>query len=394
MVWFGANARPLPWRGDYHPYRVWVAETMAQQTRMETLLPYYRRWMDRFPALEDVAAATQEEVLKLWEGLGYYSRARNLHKAARMMVESGGEVPDTWEGLLALPGVGPYTAGAVGSTAFNLPVPAVDGNVGRVVARLAALEEPPSGKEGKKQVAALAEGLVKAAGGRRGLSLGGPRALNQGLMELGSLICRPVHPECANCPLGLDCVAYTRGRQGDLPAAAHQPKAARVQGVMSLLGNQGRWLVRRRPAKGVWGGLWEFPWLVLEPGESVLSGYHRLLEEMGLDGGPAGFKPVGGAGYPPQNLGQVRHGLTHLHFTWDCLLGRLDETDPAVILAGEAVDGPYTARWATPDELARLPLGRPNHKALALLGQPLDVDHQGWSHHVSLMNVQAHKEPL
>jgi A/G-specific adenine glycosylase len=350
LEWFGGARRPLPWRDGYDPYRVWISEMMLQQTQVETVLPYYERWMARFPTLASVAEAEEEEVLKAWEGMGYYARARSLHRAARRVVaEHGGRLPASLEALRALPGIGPYTAGAIASIAFNLPAPAVDGNVARVLARLFAVEEPVNAPAGRAEVERLAGALL----GRKDA-----RDFNQSLMELGALVCRPSSPACPLCPVRRGCAAHGAGNPEAYPRRRPRKERRMMRGVMALLERGGRVLVRKRSDGGMWGGLWEFPWLECGPGEAPDAALVRLLSELGAG-------PGGGA----EKLGIVRHGLTHLQMELVCFRARADS---AAWAAGEAFaprpagNGAGPRRWVTRAALARLPLARLNHKALRL----------------------------
>jgi A/G-specific adenine glycosylase len=352
--WFSSAKRMLPWRETYDPYAVWISEMMLQQTQVDTVLPYYQRWMDQFPTVADVARAPQETVLKAWEGLGYYSRARNLHQAAQIIVrDHSGQLPDSLDALQSLPGIGPYSAGAIASIAFNRAAPLVDGNVSRVLGRWLALDWDPSLPEGRAQVWATAGRLLAAAvaGG------GAPRDFNQALMELGALICRPRAPQCLLCPWQGEC----RARQlGDPEAYPPRPvrKARPVrQGVMLLASRtapsqERAWLVRRRPPRGIWGGLWEFPWLEhRSEEESAANLCAAILRELGQDTNSAA----------PVALGHISHGLTHFQLELDCVL----QSSAGQTLAVESSEG--AIRWATLTEIAALPLARLSHKALALL---------------------------
>ncbi|MCL2003931.1 MAG: A/G-specific adenine glycosylase [Oscillospiraceae bacterium] len=237
--WFQRHRRELPFRGCGDPYFILVSEMMAQQTRMETLVPYFERFIARFPTVQALAAADEAEVLALWAGLGYYSRARSLHKAAKLC---GGAVRDTYEGLRALPGVGDYTAGAVASIAYGLPCPAVDGNVRRVCARLLAAD---SG-----DVSAWILGLMAEAP---------PRLVTEALMELGALVCVPSSPKCGDCPVSGDCRAFLEGRVTEFPAKRLKPaKRAEDRAVCIVRDGEGRVLLRRR-AERLLHHMWEFP---------------------------------------------------------------------------------------------------------------------------------------
>ncbi len=252
LQWYQENARVLPWRSDPTPYHVWVSEIMLQQTRVAAVLEYYRRFMQALPRVEDLAAAEEDRLMKLWQGLGYYNRARNLQKAARLIVsQCGGRFPETYEGLLALPGVGEYTAGAVASIAFGVPVPAVDGNVLRVVARLTG----DGGDVRKPQTRARMRAALLAV-----LPRSMPGSFNQALMELGALVCLPNGaPACGRCPAQRFCAACLQGRTGELPVkpprAERRVEARRV----FLIFYRGRVALRRRADRGLLAGLWEYP---------------------------------------------------------------------------------------------------------------------------------------
>jgi A/G-specific adenine glycosylase len=252
---FDEHRRDLPWRRTSDPYAVWVSEVMLQQTRVEAVVPYYERWLARFPTVEALSAADLDDVLKTWEGLGYYARARNLHAAARLVRERhAGDLPSDPRELQRLPGVGEYTAGAIASIAFGVPAPAVDGNVRRVLARLYDLEEPTSG-----QLRRIAAALVPADR---------PGDFNQALMELGATLCTPRSPRCDACPLVALCRARALGVQEDRPhAAAKRAVPERVIATAVVDDGDGRLLLVKRPRHGLLGGLWEFPGQEVETGE-------------------------------------------------------------------------------------------------------------------------------
>ena len=251
LAWYAANARDLPWRRDADPYRVWISEIMLQQTRIEAARGYYERFLAALPTVEDLAAAPEEQVLKLWEGLGYYSRARNLHRAARLIVEKhGGRLPADLAALRALPGVGDYTAGAIASIAFGLPEPAVDGNVLRVCARLTCC--PHSIGEPRVKAACRQALREQYPPGRCG-------AFTSALMELGETVCLPGTPDCPVCPLAGMCAAHRTGREADWPVMPEK-KPRRIQArTVFLLEHEGRVALAKRPDKGLLAGLWEFP---------------------------------------------------------------------------------------------------------------------------------------
>lgn len=347
LQWFATARRPLPWRGKYEPYAVWISEMMLQQTQVETMLPYFGRWMKRFPTVEAVASAPQQAVLKAWEGLGYYSRARSLHRAARqIMKEHGGELPRCAGELQALPGIGPYTAGAISSIAFNRDAPAVDGNIARVLSRLFALEEPVNHPAGRKRLWELARAM---------LPKGQARDFNQGLMELGALICRARSPACTACPLRPHCTAGKAGKAEEYPRKSARVERRQLRGVMLLPTMGGRLLMRRRPAKGLWGGLWEFPWLELEAGESRSNALQRLIAQLNL-----------GVDTAPRSLGRISHGLTHMQLELQCYQADAIDGEDALPPTEKGAPAGGARRWVTPAARKRLPLARLSHKALEL----------------------------
>ncbi len=254
LRWFARAARDLPWRRTRDPYAIWVSEIMLQQTQVKTVIPYWERWMRELPDVRALAAAKPERVLKLWEGLGYYTRARNLQRAAQMIVGGhGGMFPRRFEDILALPGVGRYTAGAVSSIALDEPRPILDGNVIRVLTRLFGIADDPRGKQTNARLWQIAEELVTRAGPKR------CSALNQALMELGALVCTPRSPQCGTCPLRRRCDARMTQRTGSLPNLGPRAAATDRQVVAFVFERAGKFLVRQRPAHGVNRQLWEFP---------------------------------------------------------------------------------------------------------------------------------------
>jgi A/G-specific adenine glycosylase len=269
-AWFRKNRRALPWRTRRTPYRVWISELLLQQTRVAQAHDYFLRFMKRFPNLQALAAADQQDVLKLWEGLGYYSRARRAHQTAQWLVaQCGGKFPRTFAELLALPGVGPYTAAAVGSLAFNLDVAVVDGNVARVFCRVFAFGG------GKRQLQVWADELLPH--GRAG-------EFNEAIMELGALCCTPRRPDCPNCPLRTICRARAQNRVSDFPAKTpKQKRPHKIVGAGVIINRRGEFLIARRHEHGLLGGLWEFPGGKQEPGETMAQCIAReLVEELGI----------------------------------------------------------------------------------------------------------------
>ncbi|WP_018132643.1 A/G-specific adenine glycosylase [Effusibacillus pohliae] len=271
LAWYNEAKRDLPWRRTSDPYKIWVSEVMLQQTRVETVIPYWNRFIERFPTVEALADAPEEEVLKLWEGLGYYSRARNLQAAVReVKAKYGGRVPDKQEEMLALPGVGRYTSGAVLSIAYNVPVPAVDGNVFRVLSRIFLIEDDVSKPAARKKFEALAEFLIPP---------GEASNFNQSLMELGARVCMPKHPRCERCPVHDMCRAYKEGVQEDLPVKGKKKPPRPIDIATGIVWNAGRVLITRRPPQGLLAGLWEFPGGEVAGGESHKAALQRIFAE-------------------------------------------------------------------------------------------------------------------
>jgi A/G-specific adenine glycosylase len=342
LAWFARHKRDLPWRRTRDPYAIWLSETMLQQTRVETVIPYYERFLARFPTVLALADAEPDEVTRLWSGLGYYSRARNLHAAARQLAsEHGGELPRDVGALRALPGVGRYTAGAVASIAFDRPAPIVDGNVARVLARLLELRDEATAPATQKRLWAEAEALAR-----------GPRPgdLNQALMELGALICTPRAPKCPLCPVREDCRALAAGDPEALPVKKKAAAPKRIEAAAALVFRSGKLLAVRRPAEGLLGGLWDLPGGELTPAEPPERALERALrEKLGL--ALAGSAP----------LGALQHQFTHRTLALHVFRA---EAKPGRIARRE-----YDAhRWLTRAAFARLGLSALARKALALDG--------------------------
>ena len=253
LHWYAENGRDLPWRRTRDPYAVWLSEIILQQTRVAQGLAYWERFMDRFPTVDDLAAAPEDEVLRLWQGLGYYSRARNLHAAAKQVVAMGG-FPDTLEGIRSLKGVGDYTAAAIGSIAFGLPAAVVDGNVYRVLARYFGIAAPVGTTEAKKEFTALANRLLPADA---------PAAFNQGMMDFGATCCTPANPACLTCPLQPSCQAFRDGRVDLLPVKKEASKPVERHLTYVYIRVDGFIAIHRRGSGDIWQGLWE-PWLTDE----------------------------------------------------------------------------------------------------------------------------------
>ena len=315
LAWHDANARSLPWCGETDPYRIWISEIMLQQTRTETVAGYYRAFLADFPDVHALAAATQEQVFKRWEGLGYYSRARNLHAAARMIVDRfGGRLPDTAEGLLRLPGVGDYTAGAVASIAFGRRELAMDGNAVRVFSRVFAEERCVGESATRKSLKAAGTSLMSDER---------PGDFNQAIMGLGNMICVPLRPKCDLCPVRAFCLAEKRGIQAGLPHLPPKPEKKRMPVGVALVRQDDRILLVRRPDEGLLAGLWGFPAFENARSEADV---REALAETGV---------VVGRG---ERLPEAEHVFTHR--VWKMKGWRFT-----------AVSAPPSARWVDATEL-------------------------------------------
>ncbi|MBW1989932.1 MAG: A/G-specific adenine glycosylase [Deltaproteobacteria bacterium] len=343
VQWFERSGRDLPWRADPSPYKVLVSEVMLQQTRVDTVLPYFDRWMRRFPNPEALARATEDQVLKAWEGLGYYRRALNLRRAAWVICERhGGRVPADHAALLALPGVGAYTAGAIMSFAHNLPFAAADVNVRRVLARVFKVEEPV-------RKSAVARVLDEAAA--RLIPEGYARTFNSALMELGAVVCTAKSPACAACPARSHCLAAREGKQDRIPVKPPKKPSTPIQVVAGVLEQDGRVLVQKRPRTGLMPGLWEFPGGKLEPGETAEDALVReFMEELCL-----AVEPLG-------RITTIRHAYTRFSVTLHVLACRMDP--PGQQPCSKAAD---EVRFVKPDKLSTLAFPAADKKLIKLL---------------------------
>lgn len=326
LAWFEAHKRPMPWRGTRDPYRIWVSEVMLQQTQVATVIPYYERFMRRFPTVDTLAAAPLDEVLKHWEGLGYYSRARNLQKAAQAVVaEHGGRFPVDYDAIRALPGIGDYTGGAVASIAFNLPRPAVDGNVFRVLSRLFVVEDDVARPQSRKRFEDLAERLIPPGEAWR---------FNQALMELGATVCSPLQAQCGACPVASHCEARRQDRVAELPVKSKKAPPRPVTFAVGLVADAlGRLLIVRRPAEGLLGGLWEFPTIEVDSAEAAAAGLAAAFASR-FELSVIELVP----------LVTVTHQFTHLSAVYQAFTAR---PEPGAALIAEAED----RRWVHPEGL-------------------------------------------
>lgn len=332
LTWYRQNARRLPWRGHCDPYTIWVSEIMLQQTRVDTVIPYFKRWLDLFPDIPSLAAAGEDTVLKAWEGLGYYSRARAMHKTAHILVESyHASLPKDYAALTRLPGIGPYTAAAIASIAFGLPYAVVDGNVKRVLARLVPYTQPVNTPAAGKELGEIAQDL---------LPLEHPGDYNQAVMELGALICLPRNPRCAQCPVSTICAAYTENRQSELPVMKEKAAVPHITVTAGILQRDGKVLIAKRPSNGLQGGMWEFPGGKVEVGESHAQALTRELhEELGITVATG------------ELLAKYRHAYTHFRVTLFAY--------HASITSGEVEAlQPSELRWVRTSDLDNYPMGK------------------------------------
>lgn len=340
LRWYDRFRRDLPWRlgsdlaGPLDPYHVLVSETMLQQTQVATVIPYYQRFLLRFPTINDLAAADEQDVLRLWQGLGYYSRARNLQAAARKVVsDHSGALPRDRDALLKLPGIGRYTAGAIASIAFDLRAPILDGNVTRVLCRLDNIAADPRQKETAAHLWRRAEEILPA---KR------PGDFNSAMMELGATICTPRNPQCLVCPVRLHCEAQAAGTQETIPAPRRAKPTPLLKRRTYCIRRGDRWLIEQRPSRGRWAGMWQF---------------------VTIDGESEADLPV--AIQSPISLGVVTHALTHRRYEFEVYLAQAS--------SGKlATDNPPKC-WVRLEELANYPLPRPHLKIAEMLTKAKNV---------------------
>ncbi|MDN7243696.1 A/G-specific adenine glycosylase [Planococcus sp. N028] len=340
ISWFLAEKRDLPWRRTADPYQIWISEIMLQQTRVDTVIPYYKRFVEKFPTLQALAEADEQILLKEWEGLGYYSRARNLQAGVKEVAENyGGIVPDNRKEFSALKGVGPYTAGAVLSIAYGIPEHAVDGNVMRVLSRILLIEEDIAKPKTRK----IFEEAVTEI-----ISHDDPSSFNQGLMELGALICTPTSPKCLLCPVREHCSAFDEGKQQDLPVKTKAKKNKAMQYAMIAVKEGDCVLMEQRPSTGLLANMWQFPMVELAKEALPLEIEEELSENFSgvVDG--------------VEKITSFKHVFSHL--TWNV---------DGYIAKGENLILPAHMKWVTAAELELLPIAGPVQKmktALQLRG--------------------------
>ena len=364
LNWFDRTRRDLPWRaqptgggggGDgggigpvrrVNPYHVFVSEFMLQQTQVSTVIPYFHRFIERFPTFAALAAAEEQQVLRWWQGLGYYARARNLHQAAKLiMIEFAGVLPQDVKSLRALPGIGRYTAGAIASIAFEIRAPILDGNVKRILCRLDRIDTDPRDPATLELLWARAEQLLPTTR---------PGDFNSALMDLGALICtpNPRPPQCLLCPLQSHCSAFAAGVQELIPAPKLSTPSPLLRRYTFCIHREGQWLIEQRPATGRWAGMWQF--VTLDGGESKPN-FNALIARL-----PVKVSDL-------RHLGKLRHALTHRRYEFTIHRCENSPNHPAQ----KPSDRPR--RWVTAEQLAHVPLPRPHVKIAAMLGISLII---------------------
>lgn len=344
LAWFRRHARELPWRDTRDPYRIWVSEIMLQQTQVATVVAYYLRFLARFGDVQSLAAAPEEEVLRYWEGLGYYRRARQIHQAARLIVEKhAGIMPQDTKTLQALPGIGRYTAGAILSIAHDAQEPILEANTVRALCRLAAYREDPLCGAGQKYLWNLAEEILPP----RGVGL-----FNQALMELGAIICTPREPRCGECPVAALCPTRELGLQGVVPAPARKTQYEDLLEAAVIVWRKGKVLIRRCQSGERWAGLWDFPRFAISNRRGAM-----LRQELG-----AKVRELTGVAVEPgKRLATLKHGVTRFRITLAC--------HEAEFLSAVKPLNKADLQWLTPTELAGVPLSTTGRKISRLIGK-------------------------
>jgi len=345
LNWYQKNHRTLPWRETSHPYYIWVSEVMLQQTQVKTVIPYFERFIQKFPTIFDFAAADEDTILKMWEGLGYYSRIRNFHKAAKIIVaDYNGEIPDDRGMFIQQPGVGDYIASAVLSIAFHQPYAVVDGNVKRVLARLLLLSEPVNDAKNNKLFQKQADKLLAAEQ---------PGSYNQAVMELGALVCKPATPDCLNCPIQNACKAFSRGKVGDFPKRLQKKPVPTKHIAVGVVIDNNKLLITKRKSGGLLGGLWEFPGGKINKGEMTEQACVREIKE------ETGLNVV-----IEKQLTAVKHAYTHFKIEMAVFICRKTG-------GGITLDGPVDHRWISPGEIEKYPFPGSNHQFIPRLKEYL-----------------------
>ncbi|MEY4386625.1 MAG: A/G-specific adenine glycosylase [Verrucomicrobiota bacterium] len=344
LRWFAANARALPWRRTRDPYAIWVSEIMLQQTQVKTVIPYWERWLRELPMIESLANAKPEKIHKLWEGLGYYTRVRNLQKAAQHIVsEHDGKFPAQFDDILELPGIGRYTAGAIASIAYNQPAPILDGNVIRVLTRLHGIGEDPLQKKTNARLWHLAEELVTHASC---VKHHGPACshLNQSLMELGALICTPRSPNCAACPIAEHCIALRTNRVDELPRPKQRATLTARRELAFVVEKDGKYLVRQRPVGVVNAHLWEFPNCEAKAKDTAKASAEQHFHSTVTSA---------------KQIGTVKHAITRYRYVTEAFLVKLAEPNMLNVRTGET--------WKTMAQLNKLAFTSAHRRIISLL---------------------------
>lgn len=339
-AWYDKNARDLPWRRTHDPYLIWISEIMLQQTTVAAVVPFYERFLSRFPTVEALAQAPEEQVLRAWEGLGYYSRARNIHKTAKIIAARGGEFPRDPLALLTLPGVGRYTAGAIASFAFDVRAPIVEANTLRLYSRLIGYRGDPRSTDGQHRLWEFAEAVLPQRE---------PGRFNQALMELGATVCTPVAPRCEECPASTVCRAFAAGTQQEIPVLTRRPEVTNVVEASVAVRRGTAFLLRRRSEKERWAGLWDFPRFPL--GEAANNGElaTSLTEGVAVQ---TGIQIA-----PGELLTEIEHSVTRYRITLRCF---------AADYRDGAVTGP-NLRWVEPADFSDYPLSVTGRKLARLI---------------------------
>ena len=343
IAWYGRSARDLPWRRTADPYAIWISEIMLQQTTVTAVVPYFARFLERFPTIQTLAASCEEDVLRQWEGLGYYSRGRNIHRAAKMIAARGGEFPADLEALFALPGIGRYTAGAIASFAFDCRTPIVEANTLRLYTRLLGYRGNPRSAEGQRLLWEFAE---------RVLPQRAPGRFNQALMDLGATVCTPAEPRCDSCPVRSCCRAFAEAAQDKIPADKPRPEIIDVVEASIAIRRRGAYLLRRRGERERWAGLWDFPRFAIgDPAEADLP--TRLAKEVAaLTGIEARIE---------RPLAEFRHGVTRYRIRLLCFLGNYRRGQP---------EDAAIHRWVRPQRFGDFPLSVTGRKLARHLAEP------------------------
>tara|TARA_B100001250_G_C19816896_1_gene798984 strand:+ start:3512 stop:4576 length:1065 start_codon:yes stop_codon:yes gene_type:complete len=343
LSWYNKQKRILPFRDIDDPYKIWLSEVMLQQTQIQTVIPYYKKWINKYPTLKSVANADQELLLKLWEGLGYYSRCKNFHKATKIVLrEYGGIIPSNWSEFRALPGVGDYTAGSVLSIAYNQPYIAIDGNVKRVIARVLGLKNLSN-----RNMSRIKKYL------NNNILIDNPGDFNQALMELGARVCSPKNPSCELCPISIECKAFASGSSESYPSPAKKKKVPHYTVVVGLIWREDKFYIQKRVENGMLPGLWEFPGGKVEVGESLTHALRREIKE------ECGAQPK-----ILKKIGEIKHAYTHFSITFHGYHCEENNT---------SIHCHQNSQWIKPTQINKFPFPKANHKLFSILKK------QGWN---------------